>query len=488
MVTMYRIAKYLLASIFITYTPCLIAQKISGKITNGIGDTTINFLYTSKLASKEDSASVTDKGNFTKTFKFNEAKYLVIRYSNLTKEIYVFLEAKLKIRFDAADHTAFKNSFIVNGDYNINRYLDYITTNNVHYKFIRDRVKMEQSIDSFRRVLKDFRFFSDSLRRAFFPDAKLNKQIKPLKDFLITDSINWYSYSILTANDYVTIIPAGNKKLFRQEEIRKRLLFESSNTYLNSNWYRKLWFFFLKGEFENALKGGASTEAKESGFTNFAIEYINSEHLKGKLKDLIISQLLMDILNQYTYGSSMEVRHNDSLISKLKDMVSDKAFLKEFAQRYSDSKKVLLSHQIGKRAPDFSLTDTAGRKYTLDDFKDKIVLIDVWASWCKPCINEFPYLHRLQKKLGNNKQFQLLSISIDDTKQIWVKSGLLRFKPPGLALWTGKEKEFSRDYDINLIPVLILLDRKGNFIDFNPRRASDGDKLYELINEKFKSL
>ncbi len=154
-----------------------------------------SFLYSTGLVSKEDSAAVSEKGIFTKTFKFNDAKYLLITYSNLRKEIYVFPKGQVQISFDATDQTAFKNSFIVKGDYNINRYLDYITTNSVHYKFIYNKVNTSLPIDSFRQVLKDFRIFSDSLRHAFFPDLRQNNQIKALKSFLITDSINWYSYS-----------------------------------------------------------------------------------------------------------------------------------------------------------------------------------------------------------------------------------------------------------------------------------------------------
>lgn len=463
-------------------------QKIAGKITNGTGDTVINFSYTTGLTLKKDSAIVTATGAFTKTFNFTEPKYLTAQYSSFRKKIYVFPGARIEITFDASDQTRFNNSFMVKGDYHINRYLDSITTNNVHYKFINNKVNINLPIDSFRQVLKDFRIFSDSLRQAFFPNAQENKQIKQLNSFLITDSINWYSYSVLTANDYVRIIPTGNKKLFRQEEIEKGLLFQSSYTYLISDYYKRLWFFFLKGEFESQLKGADSTQVEKMGFTNFALQYINSKHVKGKLKELIISQLLNDILEKYTYGSPQEIKHSDSLISNLKGMLTDQAFLREFDYIYIDNKKALLSRQVGKRAPDFTLTDTTGRRYTLKDFEGKILLIDVWASWCEPCIKEFPYLHELEKKFKNNKQFQLLSISTDDTKQIWVKNGLLRFSPPGLGLWVGKEKIFSRDYNIDLIPVLLLLDKNGNFIDFNPPRASEGNKLYKLINEKLKGL
>jgi len=304
-------------------------QKITGRIINETGASPINFLYTSGLVSKEDSAFVTAKGTFAKTFKFNEAKYLLICYSNLRKEVYVFPGAKFEIEFDATDQTTFKNSFIIKGDYNINGYLDSISTNNVHYKFIYNKVNISRPIDSFRQVLKQFRIFSDSLRHAFFPDLRQNNQIKALKSFLITDSINWYSYSVLSANDYVSIIPTGNKKLFRQEEIEKKLLLQSSDAYLISNYYKRLWFFFLKGEFEAELKCADSTEVEKMGFTNFALQHINSKHIKGKLKELIISQLLNDILDLYAYGSAGQVKQYDSLISNLKGMIGDLAFLKD---------------------------------------------------------------------------------------------------------------------------------------------------------------
>ncbi|MDB5248812.1 MAG: Thioredoxin-like [Segetibacter sp.] len=77
-------------------------------------------------------------------------------------------------------------------------------------------------------------------------------------------------------------------------------------------------------------------------------------------------------------------------------------------------------------------------------------------------------LHQLEKKLQDNKDFKLLSISIDVSKQVWAKNAILTLKPPGLGLREGEDKHFRRAYNIDLIPVLVLLDKKGNFIDFNP--------------------
>jgi len=479
--------KNILSIILVIYSTSLCGQIITGKILNGTESGTIIFSYPNWLTSKKDSARVTNKGVFTKTFNLTQPKYLTIQYGSFRKNVYVFPGARIDVTFDASNRIQFNSSFKVKNDYFINRYLDSITTNNVHYKFIYNKVNISHPIDSFRQVLKGFRTFSDSLRQAYFLNLKENKQIKPLADFLITDSINWYCYSVLSAIDYVSIIPTGNKKLFRQEEIEKKLLFQSDDTYMTSDYYKRLLFFYLKSEFEAGLNGADSTNFEKTGFTSFALEYIKLKDVTSKLEELIISQLLINILEQYTYGSAQQIEHSDSLISILKGKLTNQAFLNEFNQQYSDNRKAFLSHRVGKTAPNFILADTTGRSYTLKDFAGKILLIDVWASWCGPCIKEFPYLRALEKKFQNNNQFQLLSISTDDTKKIWIENGLLRFSPPGLGLWAGEGKEFSRDYNINLIPVLLLLDKNGNFLEFNPPRASDGNKLYQLINEKLKS-
>ncbi|MDR2863125.1 MAG: TlpA family protein disulfide reductase [Puniceicoccales bacterium] len=67
---------------------------------------------------------------------------------------------------------------------------------------------------------------------------------------------------------------------------------------------------------------------------------------------------------------------------------------------------------IGDTAPDFSFTDFDGKKHHLSEFRGKPVLLDVWATWCGPCIQEIPTLRALHEELDKN--FIILSISIDD--------------------------------------------------------------------------
>lgn len=126
----------------------------------------------------------------------------------------------------------------------------------------------------------------------------------------------------------------------------------------------------------------------------------------------------------------------------------------------------------GKETPDFSFEDTSGETVRLSDLRGNLVYIDIWASWCKPCIEEHPHWDQLKADY-EDQPISFLTISIDENKDAWKKMVISK-NMEGLQ-WIA-EKAWRSDLNlyfmVNSIPRFILLDREGKIIDPNAERPS----------------
>jgi thiol-disulfide isomerase/thioredoxin len=136
-------------------------------------------------------------------------------------------------------------------------------------------------------------------------------------------------------------------------------------------------------------------------------------------------------------------------------------------------------------APDFNLPARDGSKVHLSDLKGQVVMINFWASWCGPCRQEMPLLDELYGKY-QLAGLILLSVNIDEHAEPAIEMAqTLKVSYPVLF---DTRKEVSRAYDVNAMPVTVLVDRAGVV-----RYVSEGykpgyekrytEKLRELLNE-----
>ncbi len=141
----------------------------------------------------------------------------------------------------------------------------------------------------------------------------------------------------------------------------------------------------------------------------------------------------------------------------------------------------------GQPAPSFSYPDIEGSNISLETFRGRYVYIDVWATWCAPCLKELPHLEELQKTYKGNRNIAFVSISIDQNKDAWRKM-VTEKKMKGFQLIGDKAwaSQICDDYMIQGIPRFILIDKEGKIINQNaPRPSSDEltDILADLMSE-----
>lgn len=101
----------------------------------------------------------------------------------------------------------------------------------------------------------------------------------------------------------------------------------------------------------------------------------------------------------------------------------------------------------GEPAPDFTVKDEQGREVRLSDLKGKVVLVHFWATWCPPCVSEFPLLNELYGKLKNS-DFVLLAVSMDEKG----KKAIDAFR-----------KKISFDFPVYLNPDQTIADLYGSY-------------------------
>lgn len=157
---------------------------------------------------------------------------------------------------------------------------------------------------------------------------------------------------------------------------------------------------------------------------------------------------------------------------------------KQLAGRFQNAQK-LAALTKGTISPKFSdYENNAGGNTSLDDLKGKYVYIDVWATWCGPCIKEIPFLKEVEEKY-HNKNIEFVSISIDNTKDHDKWKKMVADKELGgvqLIADAAWESQFVQDYAVQGIPRFILIDPNSNIVTPDAPRPSD-EKLKELFKE-----
>ncbi len=129
----------------------------------------------------------------------------------------------------------------------------------------------------------------------------------------------------------------------------------------------------------------------------------------------------------------------------------------------------------------------SGEKFDISQYKDKVVLVDFWATWCGPCIRELPnVLDNYAKYHG--KGFEVVGISLDDDPEA-LQEFITENEIPWVTLFNpeegkrGWENPVARYYGITGIPTVILVNQEGNVVSLSARGDELGNLLQELLGD-----
>lgn len=240
-----------------------------------------------------------------------------------------------------------------------------------------------------------------------------------------------------------------------------------------------------------------------------AINYVNPVNFTKNTKEAFLYPYGQRTVNLLTLKESIKGKapkldylFNDTLkgylvlddLQRIKDrgIFTEKLKQSEHYIATANQKKILALYETnlspfnpGDPGFEFSFPDSQGKMHSFRDFRGKVVVIDVWATWCGPCLQEAPYFKSLAETFSD-KEVVFIGISTDQEKDKVKWLDMLHEKAMnGIQLHGGSGNPFSKYYLINTIPRFLVFDKQGRLVSSDAPKPSD-PSLKLIIERELK--
>ncbi|WP_164123342.1 MULTISPECIES: TlpA family protein disulfide reductase [Sphingobacterium] len=350
--------------------------------------------------------------------------------------IYLLPNQTLSVAIDAEEYDIKlvgknnRENMLINQWFNLVKEMDIMATKNKGYRTI-----FTDFYPELERRVPEYRAY---LRQITTKNAKFNQEMT----YLAHNDIKYLSLQFLSSGRFKHP-EVGNVTPFHKEILQEKLL-DSSILKLPYAWR------YLNSY--SSVKRSHILKNNQVNFVNYVLEQISDTELKSQylLKELE-KQKNADSYNAFfaKYNSYFQTVEQ-----------------KNTAQNIGAP---LMSLEKGSPAINFIYPDINGNAVSLSDFKGKVVVLDVWATWCGPCIAEVPALQKLEKDF-ERKDVVFMSVSVDAKRQKW-ETYVNEKKLTGVQLWG--DHSIMNNYKFDRIPRFMVFDKEGKIVSVDAPRPSD---------------
>lgn len=244
--------------------------------------------------------------------------------------------------------------------------------------------------------------------------------------------------------------------------------------FIGTNAYMMFLNFYVAYKNDPLLESSMPTTTNEWKETYDGLVNVTKSHLHGTIKDISLTHLFFSVIKHKRALFNLEwieLIDDEELVAALKDQLQSEPLLTR-----------------SQNAPYFYLTDSSNVYYDIESFKGNILLVNFWATWCKPCYKLFPLENGLVDRYQSHPVV-ILNICIDSKTEKW-KEVIRKYNLKTTNLlaegnWNDRLKEA---YAIDALPQSVLIDWRGKINQFKSLDASSGVEaaIEELLLEMEK--
>lgn len=423
----------------------------SGNITNTDGT-----YVTIKNSNYSYDIDLNEDGTFSDTLRLNRGYYLFYSGRERTN---IFLDKGFDINL-SLDQPMFDETLTFSGDGNgtkINNYLankarlDEELTVDFQTLFSKEESPFIEAVQNWNTQIASLLSSSNISDGQFVTMEHRNIQYEYLTKF-----VNYEYYHQYATKDFEFKVSDSFKGNLTTIDLNNEADFNNLSNYKN----------LLQSHYGTMIERGEIEEA----FTS--------------IKNISSTTIQQGIIPSFIYDVEAGNKNAEAIYNGIVSISTDSATVAKLTDKIEKIRKL----QIGMPSPAFAYQSIKGETVSLNDLSGKYLYVDVWATWCGPCLREIPALKNLESDY-HNEAIEFVSISIDVAKDFEKWKNMVGEKDlRGVQLFADSDwqSDFVKAYAIDGIPRFIIIDPKGNIVDPNAPRPSDPEtrKVFDALTAK----